>query len=198
MKNRAPATIAVLLVVLAIVAVPVYRGLFPPARPVLPPVTPGIHAPIPSEPAPTPSPSRTVIFTVSSNGGGDANGLIAVSVPSAHSSTPARDAIRALIASPNSPLPDGTHLRGLKVDDSLATVDFNGAFQTNFHGGDTQEAQTINSILMTLGQFPSIDRVQILVQGKPIDALSQLPINGPLDVIRPQSVQQAQGAGGGA
>lgn len=127
-----------------------------------------------------------VIYTVSTKGG-DANDLAPERVNIAHSANPARDAVKELIRAHHSPIPSGTTLRGIKVEDGLATVDFSGAFQTNFHGSDTEEAQTINSVLLTLGQFPSISRVQILVEGKPIDALSQLSINEPLPVVRPSS-----------
>ena len=140
------------------------------------------------------SPSKTGVIYVVSATGGDDNDLVPKAVTWTDVQSPARAAVNALIETGNSPLPSGTKLRGIKIVDGLATVDFTQDFQTNFHGGETEEAQTVNSILRTLGQFSDIDRVQILVEGKPIEALSQLPISGPLDVIRPDPVRQARNA----
>jgi len=138
-----------------------------------------------------------VIYTVSQSGGDD-NNLVAHTVRLAHSQSPARDALEALIHSDNSPIPEGTRLRSIKVEGGLATVDLSAEFQSHFHGSETEEAQTVNSVLRTLGQFASIDRVQFLVDGKPIDALSQLPLSGPLDVLRPGPAPTAVAAGGAA
>jgi len=152
----------------------------------------------PADTRPPFTPQKTgVIYTVSQNGGDD-NNLVAHTVPLAHSQSPARDALQALIHADNSPIPDGTTLRSIKIADGLATVDMSGEFQSHFHGSETEEAQTVNSVLRTLGQFPSIDRVQFLVDGKAIDALSQLPLSGPLDVIRLDPVRDKVAAGGAA
>lgn len=142
-------------------------------------------------------PKTGVIYTVSDSGGDD-NNLVAHTIPLAHSQSPARDALQALIDTDHSPIPDGTSLRGIKIADGLATVDFSREFQSHFHGSETQEAQTVNSVLRTLGQFDAIERVQFLVDGKPIDALSQLPLSGPLDVLRPTPTRAARASGGGA
>lgn len=132
-------------------------------------------------------PQKTGIIYTASQSGGDDNNLVAHTVRLAHSQSPARDALEALIQADHSPIPEGTRLRSIKVVDGLATVDLSGEFQAHFHGSETEEAQTVNSVLRTLGQFSSIDRVQFLMDGKPIDALSQLPLSGPLDVIRPNA-----------
>lgn len=161
------------------------------------PTAPAPETP-PAETRPTLAPQKTgVIYTVSQSGGDD-NNLVAHTVRLAHSQSPARDAIEALIHSANSPIPEGTRLRSIKVEGGLATVDLSGEFQSHFHGSETEEAQTVNSVLRTLGQFASIDRVQFLVDGKPIDALSQLPLSGPLDVLRPGPAPTAVAAGGTA
>jgi spore germination protein GerM len=158
---------------------------------------PGFTQP-PRSPGSGISPGETkhaVIYVVSQTGG-DENGLAPRTVSLRDSDSPARDAIQDLIASRHSPIPAGAHLRGIKLVDGVATVDFSREFQSNFHGGDTQEAQTINSILLTLGQFPDIDKVQILVEGKPIEALSQLSIADPLPVIRADTPAVPDSQGG--
>ncbi len=152
----------------------------------------------PAETKPPLIPQKTgIIYTVSRSGGDD-NNLVPHTVRLAHSQSPARDAVEALIHADHSPIPEGTRLRSIKVEGGLATVDLSEEFQSHFHGSETEEAQTVNSVLRTLGQFASIDRVQFLVDGKPIDALSQLPLSGPLDVIRPDPARAAVAAGGAA
>ena len=107
------------------------------------------------------------------------------------SNSPAQDALVALSAQPSSPLPAGTHLRSINLADGLATVDFSREFQTNFAGGDTQSLRTVSAVLRTLGQFPTVDRVQILVEGSPIDTYGgMLSLSGPLPVIRPAAPRQ--------
>jgi germination protein M len=163
-----------------------------------PPVTPpaGPSGPVSAVPLPTPPSGKTqgVIYLPSGKGGDD-DQLVAQTVPLHSTQSPALDSLNALAKAPDSPLPSGTQIRGIKLADGLATVDLSREFQTNFHGGTTEESQTVNSILETLGQFPNIDRVQILVEGKSIDALSQLPLDGPLDVIHPATARQASGGG---
>lgn len=201
--NRTPALISVLIVIICILAALAYKFFLdrgqdathrtqPPAIAV--PAGGGVGQALP--PVSNPALKKRGLIYVVSPSGGDDNNLVAEPVVWRSPQSPALDSLNALAQADNSPLPSGTHLRGVKLADGLATVDFSREFQENFHGGDTQEAQTINSILRTLGQFPTIDRVQILVEGRPIEALSQLPISGPLDVIRPDAVRQAQNSGG--
>ena len=108
--------------------------------------------------------------------------------PAAKSSAPAQEALSSLAASPASPLPTGTQLRSVNISEGLATADFSRQLRDNFHGGDTQESQTVNAILRTLGQFPTVNKVQILVDGQHIDSLGGLiVISDPLPVIRPSA-----------
>jgi len=107
--------------------------------------------------------------------------------------SPAKSVLQSLIDTSNSPLPIGTRLLSVKIASGLATVDFSGEFQKNFHGGDEQEAQVVNSILMTLGQFHSVDRVQFLVDGAAIDSLGgHFELTDPVDVIRPSRQAKAE------
>lgn len=197
-KKRKSSNAAVPLVLLAVaggIAVVSYLGHRDSPPRTSPPSVRVAEPPPPAEPPRTeaedarppkakPLPPDGVIYTVSAKGG-DVNDLAPKPAHLARSRSPARDALKELLRADGGPLPSGTSLRGLKIADGLATVDFTQEFQTNFHGSDTQEAQTVNSILRTLGQFPQIERVQILVEGKPIEALSQLPIAEPLPVLRP-------------
>jgi len=118
----------------------------------------------------------------------DENGLVpmTVSIP-IDSKAPARDAIKHLIEADSSPIPDGTKLLGLKIDDDsgLATLNFSKEFVGNFKGGDKVEAQIINSVRATLGQFSNVQNVQVLVAGKKIAQLGgTIDLTEPLPVIR--------------
>ena len=149
-------------------------------------VTPAPPVAVPGPQNAVPTPPRHLVVYVPGPGG-DGDSLVARPVALTHSQNPARAALEALTNAPHGPLPEGTRLRGVKVEAGLATVDFSRELVSHFHGSEQEEAQTVNSVLRTLGQFDTIDRVQFLVDGKPVDALSQLPLNAPLDVIRPDA-----------
>ena len=164
-----------------------------------PPSAPPV-ASAPAPPAETqapqgpPQPVREgVIYTPSSDGSGDDNELAAHAVKFENSDDPARESLNALVAAKDTPLPAGSELRGVKIENGLATVNFSTELKSNFHGGDTQEAQAVNSILKTLGQFPTISKVQILVDGSPVESLGgHFEISEPLDVIRAPETKQAR------
>jgi spore germination protein GerM len=86
------------------------------------------------------------------------------------------------------PIPEGTRLIGLTIRKHLATVNLSREFSANFSGGSDAESMTIGAILHTLGQFPRIKRVRLLVEGKPIASLGHLDLSGTLDVSGPGSV----------
>jgi len=139
-----------------------------------------------------PNPKEATIYTVD-EAHGDTNALAPVKVPVADPRSPAKSVLQSLIETSNSPLPVGTRLLSVKIAAGLATVDFSGEFQKNFHGGDEQEAQAVNSVLMTLGQFHSVDRVQFLVDGTAIDSLGgHFELGDPVDVIRPSRQAKAE------
>ncbi len=61
-------------------------------------------------------------------------------------------------------LPAGTEILGLTIKDGLATVDFSQEV-LNANVGSTGEALGIASIVNTLTEFPTINRVQFFVEG---------------------------------
>lgn len=118
--------------------------------------------------------------------------FVAGQTAQAATDTPAQAAISTLITAPNSPMPAGTKLESVNIADGLATVDFSHQLKDNFHGGDTDEANAVNGILRALGQFPTVNRVQILVAGQPVESLGgMLVISQPLNVIRPAGYADA-------
>jgi germination protein M len=153
----------------------------------------------------TPSPTNTltppvaaqpfnghvVIYAVDASGNSsqaDANGLIPVQLTiDQNAKDPARQAIVALISTPNSPIPHGTKLLGITIDQTngLATVDFSNEFKSNFPGGDTKEAQVVTSVEKTLGQFPAVQSIQFLINGEKIGSLGGTEdLSDPLPAIK--------------
>lgn len=62
----------------------------------------------------------------------------------------------------HSPLPPNTRVRGLSIREGLAKVDLNAAF-LDYNPGE--EEYVLNSVLFTLFQFPSVKKVQLMVEG---------------------------------
>jgi germination protein M len=72
-------------------------------------------------------------------------------------------------------LPAGARLRKAFFDDDSATLylDFNPALVTAHPGGSAAEYFTLSSIVRTLGaNFPEVARVQLLVDGQPVESLA--------------------------
>ncbi len=89
-------------------------------------------------------------------------------------------------------LPSRTKLLNLHVDEGKARVDFNSALIKDHPKGSTAELMTIYSIVNTLTlNFPRIKRVQILIDGRPIETIAghislREPILPKLDLIKRQ------------
>ncbi len=95
-----------------------------------------------------------------------------VALPEGSVTSPALFALETLMNTAKSPIPEGTKLRSVKInEDGMATVDFSHELKDNFPGGDSAEALLINSVLSTLGQFKSVKTVQFLLDGKKIDSI---------------------------
>lgn len=97
----------------------------------------------------------------------------------------ARAAMLGLIQGPRSQglvasLADGTKLLDISISNGLCTVDFSKEFVENHSGGSAGELVTLSSIVKTLTQFDSIDRVQILVEGKAGATLGNILLDKPL------------------
>ncbi|MFA5536388.1 MAG: GerMN domain-containing protein [Bacillota bacterium] len=91
----------------------------------------------------------------------------------------ARATINELLAGPDlisgflPTVPYGTVLKDINVkDDGLIIVDFSKELVENHVGGDLGEALTVFSIVNTLAQFPTVDRVQFLVEGQLVETIA--------------------------
>jgi hypothetical protein len=85
--------------------------------------------------------------------------------------------IQELIKGPNSKgirtIPPTTRLRGLKIKDRIAFLDFTTEISREHPGGSTAELLTIYSIVNSLIlNFPEIKKVQLLVEGQKVDTLA--------------------------
>jgi germination protein M len=67
--------------------------------------------------------------------------------------------------------PKGARLLGATIRDGMLQLNFSSELTQNFEGGSDDEAALVNAITSTAGSFPNIERVQILVDGKPIESL---------------------------
>jgi spore germination protein GerM len=89
----------------------------------------------------------------------------------------ARETIIELIKGPEGKLiptlPPRTELLTLQISDAgVAKVNFNPALSKDHPGGSSAEMMTVYSIVNSLSlNFPEIKRVQILIDGKPIETI---------------------------
>lgn len=96
----------------------------------------------------------------------------------------ARAAVEALINGPVTSgllpsIPAGTRLLNIYIQDGTCYVDFSREFIVNHPGGSAGELMTLASIVNSLTEFDSIDRVQILVEGKSGETLGHILFDQP-------------------
>lgn len=77
-------------------------------------------------------------------------------------------------------IPKKAKLRSVTVKGGVATADFSKEMQENFSGGSTGEEMLVGSIVNTLTDFPEVQKVQILIEGAPVETLS-----GHMDLTEP-------------
>ena len=111
-------------------------------------------------------------------GSSDGEHLVAVEKDIAKVEGIARQTINALIEGPDfqsgllPTIPAGASLLDINVkDDGLCIVDFSEELVANMPGGKLNEQLTVYSIVNTLCQFPTVERVEFRVDGKKMDTL---------------------------
>lgn len=78
-------------------------------------------------------------------------------------------------------VPPGTRVKSVQVIDRTAVVDFSAEMIKKGFGGSSMEILTVGSIVNTLTEFPEVERVQILVEGKKVTTLfGHLDVSDPL------------------
>jgi len=109
----------------------------------------------------------------------------------------AKEAIIELIKGPRGKLiptlPPQTKLLTLRIDDGgVAKVNFSPALSKEHPGGSSAEMMTVYSIVNSLSlNFPQIKRVQILIDGRPIETITghlslKQPVSPKPDLIKRQ------------
>lgn len=86
----------------------------------------------------------------------------------------------------NKTIPEGVKVLGVTVDKEIARINFNRALSKNHWGGSTGERMTVYSIVNTMTQFDSIQKVQILIEEEEINTLV-----GHLDLTEPLSENES-------
>lgn len=77
-------------------------------------------------------------------------------------------------------IPKQAKLRSVKVANGVAKVDFSQALVKDFVGGSTGETMLVGSVVDTLTEFPEVKKVEILIEGKPVETLA-----GHMDLSQP-------------
>ena len=74
-------------------------------------------------------------------------------------------------------IPKGTKLLSVSIEDGVAHVNFSKEFKSEHQGGLVREAQTIDSIFLTLTQpmLGHIKKVQFLVEGEKLHSFAGYP-----------------------
>lgn len=88
-------------------------------------------------------------------------------------------ALEELIKHPDLPIPKETKVIDVKVEDFIAYPNFSREI-TRLSVGSKGEALVVAAIANTLIKFPGVERVQILVEGRPAESLA-----GHVDISRP-------------
>lgn len=195
MKRRKPVTVYSTATALAVMAAGAVlwscnRPNTPPEASPTPPSGSILPSPAPSTPPNTP---RTItVYKVVANGEMGTK-LERVEIPAPEGKTEPGDiavtALNHMASEKDSPLPPDAKALSVKFEDEVATVDFNKAFEANFPGGDQKEALLFNAVTATLGQFPNVKKVQILVDGK------KVAVGGTQDTTEPLGVPSGIGSG---
>ena len=69
-------------------------------------------------------------------------------------------------------MPAEAKILSVKINEGMASADFSKELQSKHWGGSTGESMTLNSIANTLTELDSIDKVQLLIEGKKVESLA--------------------------
>ena len=142
----------------------------------MPPTPPGAAAIV----APR---KEAVVYVVNPDATGDQDSLMPRTITLRHPDSPAREAVEALLTASGSPISPGTALRGITLDNGLATLDFSQS-PVNETNGEGHQTDALTALARTLGQFPEIRQYQVQVKGQVVKTFGEFTTDGPIDVIR--------------
>ena len=115
-----------------------------------------------------------------------ADKLVAELVKKPDSEQPEKRALELLLSEPvkdtrlTNVMPKDVRLLDLTIRDKIAYADFSKELKTNALGGAAYEMLLVNGIVNTLTEFKTIERVQLLINGRAIAT-----INGHMDLTDP-------------
>ena len=141
--------------------------------------------PTPPEPQPQPKPVETVAVKVYF-GSHDAEHLTAEVSQLNKDPLLLQRAMEILIAGPKDKklwpvLPAATKVKSVVVTDKIAQVDFSADLVAQKGGGSAREILAVSAIVYTLTEFPEVERVQILIEGKKVATLfGHMDLSDPL------------------
>ena len=69
-------------------------------------------------------------------------------------------------------IPPKTKVRGIKIENGIAYVNFSQELIKKFNGGSAGEIMLVGSIVNTLTEFPEIKAVQIMVEGEKVETIA--------------------------
>ena len=100
-----------------------------------------------------------------------------------------RTAVTALLNETSHPLPEGTSLIDLKVEDGTAHLNLSKEFSKLEEMGNEGESTAQKALKRTLSQFKQIDKMLVRVEGKPFasehtDWSAPIPVRDDEDVAR--------------
>lgn len=99
----------------------------------------------------------------------------------------ASSVVSALIAGPENKdlqptIPTESKLLSLQISEGIASVNFSEEIRTKHPGGSAGETMTMYSLINTLTEIDSIDKVQLLIEGKKVETLAgHWDTSGPLE-----------------
>lgn len=100
------------------------------------------------------------------------------------------------------PIPEGAAVESVRLEGSLATVEFNRSFSEMMLSGSSAEMLAVYSVVNTVAaNFPRIQKVKINVDGNSMAVLSHLDLSEPLAPdysLEPASVPKAGKGGDGS
>lgn len=144
--------------------------------------------PTPPEPEPQPKPVETVAVKLYF-GSPDAEHLTAEISQLNKDPLLMQRAMERLIGGPKNKklwpvLPAETKVKSVVVRDTVAQVDFSADLTAQKGGGSAREILAVSAIVYTLTEFPEVERVQILIEGKKAATLfGHMDLSDPLGRI---------------
>ena len=151
------------------------------------PGTPAGKPPVQKPPEPVKPPADDMVSVKVYFGTHDAKYVVAEVYKLKNDASLLKRAMETLVAGPKSPdlvavLPKATQVKSVAVIDKTAFVDFSREIAKRGYAGSATEILAVGAIVNTLTEFPDVERVQILVEGKRVSTLF-----GHLDVYDPLS-----------